>query len=76
MNHLARAASGQLDDLLALEDGLTPWEVEFVERLANERKALRADDAGLGQDAADEAWYEQLTRSVVDKLQEVYDERC
>jgi len=29
--------SGELDDLLALDSGLTPWEVEFVDAMAGRR---------------------------------------
>lgn len=53
-------ARGELDDLLALDEGLTDWEVEFLESIAT-----RFADAPM-----------TITLGQVRKLHHIWDERC
>jgi hypothetical protein len=53
-------AHGELDDLLALEEGLTDWEVDFLETLAT-----RFANAPMS-----------ITEGQVRKLHQIWDRRC
>jgi len=53
-------ARGELYDLLALEEGLTDWEVEFIESIAT-----RFANAPM-----------TITEKQVAKLHEMWDRRC
>ena len=55
--------SDEVDDLLALEDGLTDWEVGFVQRMREEIDARRM----IG---------DSLTPSQAAKIHEIWDRRC
>lgn len=39
-NERQRKAREHLSDLLALEKGLTPWEIDFIEDMSNREEAL------------------------------------
>lgn len=53
-------ARGELDDLLALEEGLTDWEVEFVESMAT-----RFANAAM-----------TITDGQARKLHQIWERRC
>lgn len=55
--------NAQLDALLELEDGLSEWEVGFVEDMANRRKA-------------DPNWVDRLTQKQIDCIERIYEKRC
>jgi hypothetical protein len=49
-----------LDELLALDEGMTPWEVDFIDRVEKLRDA-------------DPEWHP--TSTMCDKLLQIYEER-
>ncbi len=59
----AKIVEQQLDALLALEDGLGAWALQFIEDMAVRRNA-HAD------------WAERLSQRQIDKLEELYERHC
>lgn len=51
---------GQIDDLLEVEEGLSPWEIEFIEDM----ETILHDGCGM------------LTEKQTKKLDEIWDKHC